>query len=332
MFMPGPLHETRSGGGQALRLTIISATAVWDELWSIRIMVAQLINGLVLASIYVLFSLALTLAWGMLDILNLAHGSIAMFGAFVAFLVAQHTSMPLVAFVGISAATGGVMALMLDQIVFRVIRQRAGSRAERELLTLIAGIGAGAIPLTYAQERTLSNPFGISSLQPTLYGFGGLKISDFQILIVALGLGLAVLMAVWLRRSRWGRALRAMAFDREACAMMGVNPNALSGATLFISGVLGGLSGILLMMDLSALDPDTGNNLLLKGFAIVILGGVGSMWGTVIAGFMLAAGETIVVVTTNGTWTDAVAFAIVMIVIMVRPQGLLAQRKSVRAQ
>jgi branched-chain amino acid transport system permease protein len=294
-------------------------------------MVAQVINGLVLASIYVLFSLALTLAWGMLDILNLAHGSIAMFGAFTAFLVAQHTSLPLVAFIAISAVTGGVLAVLLDQIVFRAIRRRASSRGERELLTLIAGIGAGAIPLTYAQERTLSNPFGIPSLQPTLYDIDGVKVSNFEITIVVLGVGLAVLMALWLRRSRWGRALRALAFDRETCALMGVNPNGLSGVTMFISGVLGGLSGILLMMYLSALDPDTGNDLLLKGFAIVILGGVGSIWGTLAAGFILAAGETVVVVTTNGTWTDAVAFAIVMIVIIIRPQGLLSRGKSVRA-
>jgi branched-chain amino acid transport system permease protein len=295
-------------------------------------MVAQIINGLVLASIYVLFALAITLAWGMLDILNLSHGSIAMFGAFAAFLVSQHSSLPLAALIAISAATGGVIALLLDQIVFRVIRQRASSRAERELLTLIAGIGAGAILLTYAQERTLSNPFGIARLQPTIYSVGSLKISNYAIVIVVVGFGLAILMGVWVRRSRWGRALRALAFDRETCAMMGVNPSAVTGVTMFISGVLGGLTGILLMMYLSAIDPDTGNNLLLKGFAIVILGGVGSIWGTLAAGIILAAGETIVVVTTNGNWTDAVAFAIVMIVIIIRPQGLFAQRKSVRAQ
>jgi branched-chain amino acid transport system permease protein len=294
-------------------------------------MVAQIINGLVQGSIYVLFSLALTLAWGMLDILNLAHGSIAIFGAFVAFLVAGHASLSLGALVAISIATSGILALFLDQIVFRQIRRRASNRGEAELLTLIAGIGAGAIPLAYVQERTLSNPFGIPTLQPTLYDVFGVKVSNFQIAIVVLGVGLAVLMALWLGRSKWGRALRALAFDRETCSLMGISPNRLSAVTMFISGALGGLSGILLMMYLSALAPDTGNNLLLKGFAIVILGGVGSIWGTLAGGFILAAGETIVVVTTNGTWTDAVAFGIVMMVILLRPQGLLSRGRSVRA-
>ena len=106
---------------------------------------------------------------------------------------------------------------------------------------------------------------------------------------------------------------------------MGVNTRGISAVTMFVAGALAGLAGMLLIIYLGALTPGSGEAFLLKGFAIIILGAVGSVWGTLIGAVVLAATETVVVATTSGTWTDAISFAIIIAVILIRPQGILGR-------
>jgi len=289
-------------------------------------MTQQMINGAVLCAVYVLFSLGLTLSWGALDVLNLAHGALMMFGAFTAYVVTQHVTLPLPLLFVIGVGTAGVCTLLLDVIVFRHIRAKVADKKQAELLTLIAGVGAAGIPVTLAVAYTHDSPFGIGHLDWSSYSLGdGAHISTIQMLIIVLGAALCTALALWVSRTRTGRALRAVAFDGETAELMGVNTRALSAVTMLIAGSLAGLAGMLLVIYLGALTPGSGEPFMLKGFAIIILGSVGSVWGTAIGAVVLAATETVVISQTSGTWVDAISFAIILLVILLRPQGVVGK-------
>jgi branched-chain amino acid transport system permease protein len=286
----------------------------------------QLINGAVLCAVYILFSLGLTLSWGALDVLNLAHGALMMFSAFTAYVVTQHIDLPLPLLFVIGVGTSGVLTLLLDVIVFRHIRARVADKKQAELLTLIAGVGAAGIPVTLAVSYTHDSPFGIGHLDWSTFKLGEhTQISTVQMAIIVLGALLCTVVALWVSRSRTGRALRAVAFDGETSELMGVNTRALSAWTMLIAGSLAGLAGMLLVIYLGALTPGSGEPFMLKGFAIIILGSVGSVWGTAIGAIVLAGTETVVVSQTSGTWVDAISFAIILLVIVLRPQGVVGK-------
>lgn len=290
----------------------------------------QIVTVLVLAGTYALFSLGLTLAWGVLDVLNIAHGAMMMFGGFSAYWVSERVDLPWPALIALAILVSGTFTALMDATVFATIRRAASDARQIEVLTLIAGVGVAGIPLTLAEASTHDTPFGIPSIHPAVYHVGGVSFSAAQIAVAVLGIGLTIALAIALVRTKQGRALRALAYDRETSQLMGLNPWLLGTATMFAAGALGGLAGVLLMLRLGGIAPNSGEILLLKGFAIVILGGVGSVWGTLLASVFLAVAETLVVQYTSGTWTDGVSFAVIIIVLIVRPQGFLGRNLTER--
>jgi branched-chain amino acid transport system permease protein len=228
---------------------------------------------------------------------------------------------------------GGVISVLLDVLVFRPVRARARDTREAELLMLIGSVGAGSIMVTVAQQVTDDSPFGIaegSALHSQVYHVLGFSITTIQIAIIVLGVVLSVLLAWWVRSSRYGRALRAVAFDGETSQLMGVNPGRLSTGTMFAAGALAGLASLLLISHVGALTPSSGDDLLLKAFAMIILGGIGSIAGVVAGAAVLAIGETLVLTFTAGTWVEAASFAVIIAVILLRPQGIFVAQKADR--
>ncbi|GAB92085.1 ABC transporter permease subunit, partial [Gordonia rhizosphera] len=132
-----------------------------------------------------------------------------------------------------------------------------------------------------------------------------------------------------LKKSRQGLALRAIGVDAEVSEGMGVNRNGLALGTMAMAGALAGLAGVLLTLQLGAIAPESGDPLLIKAFAIIVLGGLGSMGGAVLGAYILAAAETLLIHLHFGTWVDAVSFGLIFLVLLLRPQGLFG-RKEVR--
>jgi branched-chain amino acid transport system permease protein len=298
--------------------------------------VEQLINALVLGSVYCLFALGLSLSWGTLNVLNLAHGAVFMFSAFTCYLVTQQldASVPLIGLVVVAIAAGAAMELGLDVLVFRPIRRRSKTLAEAELSMLIASIGAAAIPVTIAQRITTDSPFTATAkpVKASVYHItNGVYVTNVEIVIVAVTIVLTIALALWVQRTRTGRALRALSFDAETSGLMGISPSRMSALSLALSGASAGAAGVFLAVFLSSLTPESGSDLLLKAFAAVILGGVGSVWGTAAGAFILAGGETIVTATTSGIWTDAVSFALIIVVLLFMPSGLFKRVRVDRA-
>lgn len=293
----------------------------------------QAINALTLGSIYVLFALGLSLAWGTFKVLNLAHGAIFVSSSLIGFLVTRSFNLPFPLVLALGMIGGGLLTLLIDSVVFRRIRKIARDERQAELLMLAASLGVAAVLVAVVRNATLETPsFGLppGTFPAAVYEFAGLRITNIQITIVAFGLGLAVALALWVRHSRAGRALRALAYDPAACGLMGVNPTSLSALAMVVAGALAGVAGILLVVYLGAIDSHTGDSLMLKAFSIICLGGVGSVWGALLGAFVLAGAESIVLNTGSAGYVDAIAFGLIIVVLLLRPRGLIPLERADR--
>lgn len=291
------------------------------------------LSAISLGSIYLLFSLGMSITWGTIDVLNFAHGAIFMFSTFSAYLILQTTalSFPVVLLIGI--VVGAVLSLLVQVLAFEQILSRARTKRSAEMQILIGGIGVATIPLAIAQEQTKSNPFGLSksTFHVSVTHFGGLRITNVALVTIVVGLLLWGLTALWLRRSKQGLALRSIGVDAETASLMGIDRRRLALATMAGSGALAGLAGVLFTYALGAITPESGDTLLVKAFAIIILGGVGSMAGVAFGAFALAAAETWVQSATSGSWVDAVSFGLIFLVLLIRPSGVFGRKEVTRA-
>lgn len=287
----------------------------------------DLLNAFTLGSVYLLFALGMALVWGTIGILNFAHGVTFMFAAFVAHLVAEQVRLPMPAIILIAVVTGALMSTLTQLLAFQPIMKRAKDHRAAEMRILIGGIGVAAIPLAIAQRLTLSSPFGYtnSSYRPEVYELFGLRFTTTTVIILIAGLGLGIGITWWIKVSRQGLALRSIGVDAETASLMGINRPSLALSTMAVAGGLAGLAGALLTYQLSAIAPETGDSLLIKAFAIIVLGGLGSMVGVIVGAYVLAAAETLVLVNNWGTWADAVSFGLIFLVLLLRPQGLFGR-------
>jgi branched-chain amino acid transport system permease protein len=291
------------------------------------------LSAISLGSIYLLFALGMSLTWGTIDILNFAHGSIFMFATFSAYLVLKVVSLPFIVVLLLGVVVGAGLSLLIQVLAFEPILKRARSKRAAEMQILIGGIGVATIPLAIAQEQTKSNPFGLSnsSFQVTVWHVGGLRISNIAVITIVVGLCLWGATAYWLRHSRQGLALRSIGVDAETASLMGINRRRLALGTMAASGGMAGLAGVLFTYTLASITPESGDTLLIKAFAIIVLGGVGSMAGVIFGAYALAAAETYVLANTSGSWTDAIAFGLIFLVLLARPAGLFGRKEVRRA-
>ena len=283
----------------------------------------QLVNGLFLGAVYALFAVGYTLVFGVLDILNLAHAAIYMIAAFTAYsLVAD--GLPLgVAFVG-AVLLAGVLGIVLDRIAFAPLRRRnAGT-----LVPLISSIGAaiviGAIARgIYGIDERHFVEGGIES--PPIH-LGPVTFTAVEATIFGTAIVLMLVLSYVLRATTLGRSIRAVAQDRVAAALLGVNIERTIAATFFIASALGGAAGVLTGLEYNAVSVDMASSIELKGLAVIILGGMGSITGAVIGGFVIGAVETLAVAYGLSAWRDALTFGVMFLILVARPAGIFGAR------
>jgi branched-chain amino acid transport system permease protein len=289
----------------------------------------QVINAAVLGSIYSLFAFGIGLPWGTMNVLNLAHGSIFLLCGFICYVLSVKARVPLnlPEAAAVAIAVGVCADWLIELIVFRQIRRRSSNDGEAQLLMVIGSVGIAGIPIAIANNVTGGVPFMILQ-QPTHsreHELFGASISNLEISIIALSVGIVVAAALWVRFSRHGRGLRAIAVDPEIASLMGISRSRASAIVMGISGGTAGLAGVLFGEYLASLQSTSGEDLLLKGFAVVVVGGVGSLWGLLVGAFALAVGEVVVTATTSGVWTDGVSFALIIVILLLRPNGIFGR-------
>lgn len=296
-------------------------------------MVELIVNSATLASLYMLFSLGMWVTWGTLGILNFAHGAVVMFAALCAHLLIERytLSMPVLLLVGL--VVGTVSSALIQAAAYAPILARNRSTEAAEMQILIAGIGVAIIPIALAQKWTENQPFGLSrsSFEVQSFDLLGTAVSNLQVIVILAGLVLGGAVVLWFRRSSSGLALRGIAIDPETASLMGVNRQRMALGAMSVAGALAGVSGVLLAYYVGALTAESGDGLLLKAFAIIILGGLGSVVGVIIGSVVLASSEVAIVTYTDGAWVDAVSFGIILLMLLLRPTGLLGAREVRRS-
>ena len=281
----------------------------------------QIINGLFLGSIYALFALGYTLVFGVLDILNLAHAAVFMLASFVALALVGTAHLHILVALPLAVVFAGVLGLLLERIAFRPLRGRSDSNISGLISSLAMATVFEAVALEIWGPNISRFPFGILP-EKQIELLGGV-VSRLQLTIIAVALALFLVLSWLVNATRLGREIRAVAESPRAARILGVNVDRVIAASFFISSALGGAAGVLFGLAFNSISPDMGRSVELKGLAVIILGGMGSMTGAVIAGFALGLIEVFVVAHLGASWRDAVSFAALFLILVLRPRGLL---------
>jgi branched-chain amino acid transport system permease protein len=289
----------------------------------------QFVNALSLGCVYALFALGFTLVFGVLGIINLAHGAVFMVGAYVALTFITKLGVPLWVSVILTFAASGALGALIDWLVLKPLRRRNAPH----LIPMIATIGVGIILNNGAQgvfgAGNLRFPPGVVPDQTLI--IAGVHVTVVELAIIFLSFALMAVLMLVMHRTQFGRALRAIAESPKAAWLLGINVEQLFLLTSFLAGGLGGVAGLLIGLYSNALYPLMGQPMLHKGIAVIILGGMGDIRGAMLGGLFLGFAEVLSVAYIGSTMRDAVAFGLLFLILLVRPQGLfgkVVQRKA----
>jgi branched-chain amino acid transport system permease protein len=285
----------------------------------------QVINGLSLGAIYALIALGYSMVYGVLKFINFAHGDVLMVGAFAGFYAAPaiHRLFP-----DPCVTTGAVLLwAMLVCAVLGVVIERLAYRPLRnqpKLAVLITSIGVSLL-LSYGGQILFGvNQKAFPDLLPPLRVpiWEGVSVSGNHLLVMIVTLVLLVALRETVLRTRFGLALRALSQNRDAAALMGVNANAVISLTFALGSALAGAAGVLYAMNIHSIEPLMGTLPGIKAFVAAVLGGIGSMPGAAVGGLLLGLTECLLGGSFLSSYRDAIAFGILILILLVRPSGL----------
>ena len=299
-------------------------------------MTQQVLNAIFIGSIYALFAVGYTLVFGVLDVLNLAHSAVFMLGAVITYSLVVLHAMPLLPAAVIAVLVCGLLGLLIEFVALRPLRRRNAP----PISALISTIGLALILVAIVEQATPGTFFswlwqdGANSVRfpagtvpdPT-YHLAGLTIEGTKLGILVTTVVLMLVLGYVMRFTQVGRALRAVAENRRAATLLGINVDRIFASTLFVSSALGGLAGLLFGLAISDISPYIGRDQVeLKGLAVIVLGGMGSIPGAVLGGYLLGLIEVFALVRFGGNVEAGVAFAALFLMLVVRPQGLFGAR------
>jgi branched-chain amino acid transport system permease protein len=341
----------------------------------------QLVNGIWQGSALALFAMGYTLVFGVLDVVNLAHGATYMWGAFFGLLCVTRLGLPVEAAIPAAMLGAGLIAVLLDRVAFkplrtltsgalvlwggflllvfglvahwplvlvliggalmlagvaldyralRPLRQREATR----LAPMIASIGASIVLISLAQgvfgAQVSRFPPGSFPAAPLPLGPSAV-IAPIQLLVLGVALVLMLVLCLLIARTQLGRAMRAIAWNERIAQLLGVNADRTVMATFFLSGALAGAAGVLLGLAFNRLEPTMGNDIELAGLTVIIVGGMGSVGGAALAAFLVGMIRVLSVGYVDSSFRDAFVFALLILVLLVRPSGIFGRGGSVRA-
>ena len=289
----------------------------------------QFINALSLGGVYALFALGFTLVFGVLNVINLAHGAVFMIGAYAGLQAVLLLRLPLLAAIVVATLVTGFAGWILDRFIFAPLRARRAPH----LAPMIATIGL-ATCLTSLVEGYFGAEnlrFPAAQLPAETLSFASAQITWLELRIIFLSLLLMGVLLWSLKHSSVGRALRALAESPKAAALVGIDVEGLFRATSIVGSVLGGVAGVLIALYTNSVFPHMGQPMLHKGIAVVILGGMGDVRGALLGGFFLGFAEVFSVAYIGSTMRDAVAFGLLFTILLIRPEGLFGHAAPRRA-
>jgi len=287
-----------------------------------QILVAQLINGIALGSTYALIALGYTMVYGIIRLINFAHGDIFMLGAYFGLIAISTFKLPLVPAMLLSMLAAAVVGIVLDRVAYRPLRQSP------RITVLITAIGASLLIQSLSQLIFGADfrSYPDTAIPIKIIRLGSVIITNRQIIIFGTAIVLMILLHLIVNYTKFGKAMRAVSMDKEAAQLMGINVDRIIALTFAIGSALAAAAGILVGILYNSVDPYMGTLPGLKAFVAAVLGGIGIIPGAVIGGFLMGIAENLVVAFGSSTYRDAVAFAILILILLIKPSGLLGKR------
>lgn len=286
----------------------------------------QILNGIVVGGVYALFAMGLTLVFGVNHIMNMAHGAVFMWGAFAGLFAVTALGQSLFVALLVGMLTGGLLSVALDWIAFRPLRRRSAPLFS----TIVAAFGADLVLISLAQKasNTAVMRFPFDTFPIVIFKFLGMRIQLLQIVIVAVSVLMVLGLLYFLYGSRFGLQARAVAFSENTSKLLGINPGLVNFQVFFISGALAGIAGVLIGLVFNSVHFMMGEPLLLRAFVVIILGGLGSIGGALVAGLIIGVIQTLSVAYISPGVADAIVFSLLFLVLIVRPTGLFGRAHS----
>ncbi|MBN3938546.1 branched-chain amino acid ABC transporter permease [Nostoc sp. NMS9] len=310
---------------------------------NINIFLQQLLNGLSIGSVYAIFALGYTLVYSILGIINLAHGAIFTLGAYFTYALMggnfgfngllANAALPIKLPFAISLILGSTLAGLVGVVMERVAFQPLRRQGSDPLLTVVSSLGVAVVIVNLIQyligAESYTYPANTYGNLPPAINFGSpenpIPIRSVQVVIFTVSVVIVAILTYFINRTKYGKAMQAIAEDPTTASLLGINSDRFIILTFFISSFLAGLAGTLVASSVSIAGPYFGIAFGLRGLAVIVLGGLGSIPGAVVGGLLIGLVEAFVPADYSG-YKDAVAFAILFIMLLVRPQGLLGRR------
>lgn len=292
-------------------------------------MLEQLYNAVFIGSIYALFAVGFALVFSVLDVLNLAHPTTFMLGAFAALFAIATLGLPWYAAIVVALVATGAFGVLLDRVAFAPLRARNAPQLSSMISSLaVTLVVVRLVELRYGGDFIV---FPAGAVPSFLIHFGDVTLEGIRLAIIILSVLVMAVLTYVVRSTRLGRELRALAENPRAARVLGIDVERAIAATFFISSALGGLAGVLLAFAYNSLDSRMGLPLELRAFTVMVVGGMGSLPGAVLGAYVLALGEVASLVYLPAELRDAFAFGLLFLVLIVRPSGLFGQRSVDRA-
>ena len=294
-----------------------------------ELLVQQFVNGLSLGSIYALIALGYTMVYGIVLLINFAHGDILMVGAYIGYfaLTALGTSPWALATAFAAAMTFcAVLGITIERFAYRPLRKapRLNSLITAIAVSFILQNGARVIPFIGPNPRQFPQP----ALRQ--FALGGVSISNIQIIVIALSAVLMLSLNYIVNFTKRGKAMRAVSFDLGSASLMGISVNGIISFTFALGSALGAAGGLLYACAYPLVSPTMGTMPGLKAFVAAVLGGIGSIPGAMLGGFILGLAETFTKGFISSQFSDAVSFSILIIILLVKPTGILGAKLRIK--
>ncbi len=284
--------------------------------------IQQLINGINLGSIFALIAIGYTMVYGIIKLINFAHGDMLMLGAYLSYIFITNfpIEVPIIVLIALVMLLGGLFGILIEFLAYRKLR-----KAPR-ISALITAIGVSIFLENLAQKIFGATP----KVQPQfisvdLINVFGIQISKLTIYTVFISITMMILLTIFIHKTKPGKAMRAVSQDQDAARLMGINVNRVISLTFALGSALGALAGVFYSVAYTRVSAYMGLMPGLKAFVAAVLGGIGSIGGAVLGGFLIGISETLTKAYISTEWADALVFVILIIVLLVKPTGILGK-------
>lgn len=283
-------------------------------------MLQQLVNGLILGSVYALIALGYTMVYGIIKLINFAHGDLYMMGAFIGYYLISTFQMNFFVALLLTMVLTASLGVLIEFLAYRPLRNST------RIAALITAIGVsflleyGMVYLVGANTRAFPQ-----ALQTVKYNLGPISITNVQLTILLVSVSLMVALQFIVKKTKMGKAMRAVSVDSDAAQLMGINVNSTISFTFALGSALAGAAGVLIGLYYNSIDPLMGMTPGIKAFVAAVLGGIGIIPGAALGGFIIGLLETFSVSIGLSSFRDAVVYIILIVILLIRPAGILGK-------